>query len=269
MPEAKFTLHCGGQQVDRLDVYRTTTPRPTETFYPIPHKDILESFELALDGLGYRITAEAHALARDGLRYMGLLELHSEYSDHSTVVGVLNAHDRSRSIRGLVGSRVWVCDNQSYTAEYEVRRAHTKNAPRDLPLIVGNLVNNIRAAELEQEWRIETYKTTEIGQKTAHSLLIQMLKQQVVPATKLPGVLQEWENPTYPEFAKEGNTAWRLYNAATEHFKGSLNQLPRRSKSLHAILDSVCNFDSPEFSPVLDFAEEGADIPDYDRPETA
>ena len=73
----------------------------------------------------------------------------------------------------------------------------------------------------------------------AHDLVIQALDAQVIPATKIPHVLNEWRDPRHPEF-RQGKTAWRWFNAVTEVLKGSLDRLPRRTQALHGLLDAHC-----------------------------
>jgi hypothetical protein len=49
------------------------------------------------------------------------------------------------------------------------------------------------------------------------------------------------EPAAYPEFAADGHTAWRLFNAFSETWKGSnLAALPKRCEALHGLLDLAC-----------------------------
>jgi hypothetical protein len=90
-----------------------------------------------------------------------------------------------------------------------------------------------------KEVRFLTYKQKDLADDEAHDLVIQDLHARVIPATKIPHVLNDWRDPRHPEF-RQGNTAWRWFNAVTEVLKGSLDRLPRRTQALHGLLDAHC-----------------------------
>jgi hypothetical protein len=69
-------LHCGATAVPRVEVERVSTPRPTETWVPIPHVTLISEVEDALRSTGLKIGAQVHSLTQDGARYFGLTEVH-------------------------------------------------------------------------------------------------------------------------------------------------------------------------------------------------
>jgi hypothetical protein len=70
--------------------------------------------------------------------------------------------------------------------------------------------------------------------------MIRSVDTRVLPITRVPLLLEEWRQPRHPEFAKDGKTAWRFFNAATEALKGNLPALPMRTQDLHGLLDAEC-----------------------------
>jgi hypothetical protein len=75
----------------------------------------------------------------------------------------------------------------------------------------------------------------------AHDLVVRAVDANVLPVTQLPAVLSQWRAPAHAEFTVTGKTAWRLFNAFSETWKGrNLAALPRRSQALHGLLDSAC-----------------------------
>ena len=93
----------------------------------------------------------------------------------------------------------------------------------------------------QQDERICAYKQTELTDPAVHDLVIRAVDASVLPVTQVPAVLSEWRTPTHEEFAADGKTAWRLFNAFTETWKGrNLSALPRRSQALHGLLDAAC-----------------------------
>jgi hypothetical protein len=110
-----------------------------------------------------------------------------------------------------------------------------------LPSLVAKAVARLTEQRDRQERRFVAYKQNEFGDKEAHDLLIRSLDARVLPVTRLPLALAEWRSPRHPEFAKEGRTGYRLFNAVTEALKeGNYMELPRRCQALHGLLDLAC-----------------------------
>ena len=177
-----------------------------------------------------------------GARYFGLLELSNgaNADDYSLVVGLRNSHDKTFPASLALGSQVLVCDNLSFFGEVVLTRRHTRFIERDLPGIVAQAVGRLSEMRTQQADRIMAYKGTRIQDRTAHDLIVRAVDARVIPVTQLPLVLKEWREPSHNEFAENGRSVWRLFNAITESFKSrSLEVLPRRSQALHGLLDRI------------------------------
>ncbi len=236
-------LHCGANHVERDQLADTTTPEPTKTWQPIPHHRLLDQVESSLGGHGLRVVNEAHALWGGGQRYFGLLELANGHSktDYSLVLGLRNSHDRAFAASICVGSAVCVCDNLSFSSEVVIARRHTRFIHRDLPGVVSRAIGQLGELRVHQDTRIDTYKETEFTDERVHDLVIRAIDARIVPPSQVPNVLREWREPRHGEFERAGKTAWRFFNAVTEVVKGrNLAALPRRTQSLHGLVDTAC-----------------------------
>jgi hypothetical protein len=238
-----LVLHCGGQHVEREMVEHAPTPAASSTWVPVPHHRMLEQVEETLTGNGMTIVNQAHALWHDGLRYFGLLEVTNGFSsdDYGLVIGLRNSHDKTFPAAIALGNAVFICDNLAFSAEVTIARRHTRFIERDLPRVVHTAVGRLSDMRGKQDERIRTYKETELNDPVAHDLVIRAVDANVLPVTQLPAVLHEWRAPRHEEFTADGKTAWRLFNAFSETWKGrNLAALPRRSQALHGLLDSAC-----------------------------
>ena len=236
-------LHCGGQAVDRSEVVHCRTPAATQSWQPIPHGRLLNLVEDSLEATGMKVINQAHALARDGNRYFGLLEVQNgkQSSDYGLVVGLRNSHDQTYPAGLVVGNSVFVCDNLSFSGEVNLSRRHTRFIDRDLPQLVNRAVGQLGDLRIQQDQRIDAYKNTQLEKRDAHHLLVEAMRMRVLPATRLPVAVKEYEQPSHSEFMESGNSCWRLFNAVTESIKGrSLDTLPKRTQALHGLLDGAC-----------------------------
>jgi hypothetical protein len=237
-----LVLHCGARHVDREVVEQAATPAASETWVPVPHHRLLEQVESTLVAGGLTVANQAHALWNEGQRYFGLMEVTNGHlaQDYGLIIGLRNSHDKTFPAAIALGSCVFVCDNLAFSAEVTIARRHTRFIERDLPRIVHTAVGKLSDLRGKQDQRIQAYKEAELTDPIAHDLVIRAVDASVLPVTQVPAVLEEWRNPSRPEFA-DGKTLWRFHNAMTEVWKGrNLAALPRRSQTLHGLLDSVC-----------------------------
>jgi Domain of unknown function (DUF932) len=249
MNRLNLCLHTGARTVKREQLANVATPPSTDTWTPIPHEQLLARVTNTLEANHLTIVHESHALARDGNRYFGLLQVANGHSaaDFSLVVGVRNSHDRSFPAGLVVGASVFVCDNLSFSGEVRLARKHTRFIHRDLPQLIQRAMGQLQDHRGQQERRFASYKSTEFTDAQAHDLIIRAVDARVCPTTAIPTVIREWREPRHPDFAANGKTAWRLFNAFTESIKGSLDQLPRRTQALHGLMDTACRIEAAPF----------------------
>lgn len=237
-------LHCGSHAVEREDIQLAPTPPSTDTWYPIPHARLLDQVESTLTDVGLNVVSEAHALGRDGDRYFGLLQLKNGQTqdDYALIAGIRNSHDQSYPAGLVIGSGVFVCDNLAFSGEIKFARKHTRFIDRDLPELVQAAVGRLGEMRHKQDERIEAYKAKRLADRDAHHLMIRMVSSGTLPVTRLPVAHREFHEPSHDEFLVDGKrTAWTLMNATTEALKGrNLDALPRRTQSMHGLLDVAC-----------------------------
>ena len=242
-------LHCGAGAVERQQVIEVPTPAATKTWFPIPHIKLYDRVKEALTMLNLTIVEEAHALTKEGLRYFGLMRVQNcrpAGGDFGYVVGMRNSHDQSFTATLAVGSHVFVCDNLAFNGEITIARKHTRYIEEDLPRLTGNAIGLLSQKWTVMEDRYNAYKANEVTDAQAHDFMIRAIDVEATTLKQLPTVMKEWRAPRHPEFAERKN-AWRLFNAFTEAAKeSSLMLLPRRTISLHGLMDSTVGFKAPE-----------------------
>lgn len=235
---ASLSLHAGALSATREEVLAVHTPEATETWQPVPHATLLDGVISRLESIGLKVRREQHGLQGNGARWFGVfdLEARSGNDEYSLSVGLRNSHDMSMAAAAIMGARVWLCDNQSYSGEVQFSRKHTSEILAHLPEILDRTVVKLSMLEDYQAIRFNHYKRTEIDNRDANDLLVQAVMQKALPVTRLPKVYREWINPSHEEFAPR--TAWSLFNAFTEIYKStSPFALPLRSQRLHHLLD--------------------------------
>ena len=248
MKELNLELHCGAHTVSQDAIRAVKTPEGTDTWNPIPHMDLITQVRTTLEANKLTIVNEAHSLTHDGMRYFGLLQIKNgqKQEDYAWVLGLRNSHDKVFPAGLVAGADVFVCDNLSFSGEVRFARKHTRYITRDLPQITERAIGRLMDKWGRQDKRIEVYKHLEINNIDAHDLIIKAVDVRACTPRMIPAILQEWRHTEFPEFKER--TMWSLFNGFTRVMNQgqNLNELARRTESLHGLLDSYSGL------PVLD-----------------
>ena len=242
MPNNKLCLHAGAEVVTREQVDAVVTPQPTVSSHnkwwvPVPHSNVIDAVETSLVSSGLAIADRSFALGNDGNRLFGLLTLKNDNDggDYAVTLGLRNSHDRSFSLAFALGSKVFVCDNLAFSAEFVIDSKHTRFINDRLPRLVAEGVAGLVQHRHVQDRRIQCYKESEVSsQAHLHDLVLRAYKAQAIPATAITKVIDEFEEPRHPEFRDW--TLWSLFNGFTEVLKG-YGDLQPRTQRLHGVFD--------------------------------
>jgi hypothetical protein len=231
-------LHRGGQDIDYDGLRQLETPPATPSHIPIPHFRVVDLVKTAVGMYGHEVIAEHHGITEDGARYFGLLSLRSPYTGYEDTVGLRNSHDKSFPVGVGFGSRVFVCDNLAFVADTTIKRRHTANLKRDLPGIIGELIEPLALHREAQHRTFERYKHTMLTDERADHAVLNMYREGIINVQRIPEVLKEWDTPTFEDF--DERNAWRLFNAATFALTGRVVENPNATPRLHKVIDGVC-----------------------------
>jgi hypothetical protein len=231
-------LHVGASAIDYDGLRQLDTPAATTTHVPIPHFRVVDLLKSTLGMYGHEVTDEHYGVTEDGLRFFGLLSLRSAYTGYEDTVGLRNSNDRSFPVGIGFGSRVFVCDNMAFSADHVIKRRHTANLKRDLPGIVGELIEPLALHREAQAKTFQHYKQVMLTDSQADHAILDLYRQGVINIQRVPDVLKEWEKPSFPDL--EEPTAWRLFNAVTHSLAGRVMDNPNSTPTLHRVIDGVC-----------------------------
>lgn len=234
--------------VDVEDLAKVQTPDATDSHKPIGHALLAGLVREGLEQAGYTIECEEHALARNGLRYFGGFQViapNAMAEDRRLVVGARNSHDKAFAAALCLGTGMTVCENLCFSSTIKLARRHTTFIMRDLAGVVAEAIGRASDHFLHMGQRINAYQETGLDLATASKLVYRMVKAKALPKSKAIDVIDEWVEPRHPEF--RGEHLWNLYNATTEHLKGSdLSLLPDRTAIMQTLLDGVADFAPPQ-----------------------
>ena len=240
-PPPGLLLHCGATQVGREEVFAVPTPRGTDTWFPLPHQDLVLEVESQLRDVGFTLEAQGHGLSHDGARYFGVLQVSlpdREPGDYSWIVGLRNSHDKSYPAGLVAGTHVLVCDNMSFSGEVRLSRKHTRHAARDLRHLTARAVGQLGDRFHRMDESIAAYREDLVPDWAAHDLTIRAVDCRAITTGQIPAVSEQWRNPQDEEFRPR--TLWSWFNCVTEvHKKVSPSTAMARGEALHGLCDAV------------------------------
>lgn len=161
-------------------------------------------------------------------------------ANYEDTVGLRNSHDKSFPIGIAFGSRVFVCDNMAFMADHVIKRRHTVNLKRDLPGLVGELIEPPGRPSRTTAPHLRALPAHDAHGRARRSRRTQHVPRGHINVQRTPEVLKEWDAPTFEEF-QTARSAWRLFNAATFALTGRVTDNPNATPKLHKVIDGVCN----------------------------
>ena len=234
---------CASDEVDFADVQKVSTPQPSDRWHPIAHDALVGQFRDAVDNSNLEIINEHHSLHRYGQRYFGLFQIkgigRKHGSDVGTVMCLRNSHDKAFRAGIAAGDAPFVCSNLIFSNEIVLGRRHTTNIMRDLPSLVSRAIGKLTASWQATDNRIDSYKSCEIDDRTAHDLILRGFQAGACGKTQIADILGQWHKPEHENF--EGRDLWSLQNAFTNVYRGNVLNTAKRSDSLYSVLDTYAS----------------------------
>lgn len=219
MNKLNLSIATGDRRISLDDHAMLEVPKSLGTRHkPIPHIEFFNAVESQLAKMGLSMVQSQHALSKDGLRYFGISQIESDYEDFSTVVGFRSSQDSTFAASLMFGNGVFVCSNLMFTGEASVKHKHTHDMIANLSSEVYAVLKNMGSIGQSQANIIDTFKSTDLTDSKADSIIIDMLRRDIIKPTDSKRTIQQWYSPEHEEFAEDKNV-WRLMNAITEAYK--------------------------------------------------
>jgi hypothetical protein len=214
MASSALVLHKGGQVASLDEVESIVAPQPLGRWFPLDHGFVLRKVKDVLGEAGFEIQKERYGLSHENARFFGVLDLVAKLVDGvSLSVGIRNSFDKTFPIGFCAGSRVFVCDNLSFSSELLVRKKHTRNGAARFVDAIGQAMMSLKHFQEEEAYRIRFMRNTSVDENQADSLILRAYEKGIVSSLALPSIIKEWRAPSFPEF--EPRTRWSLLNAFT------------------------------------------------------
>lgn len=211
MPD--LMMSNGGTFVDRHAIANVPTPRPTTTWRPVPHIDVIDAVSDVVKAHRWNILDEQYGLASDGAKMFGIVKISKTSSpDWSRCIGIRNSHDQSFAVGLTAGISVLVCSNLCFGGGMVLKRRHTSRI--DLTELVDRAVEELESEFLTLETVCEDLKLFFVREDDARSRIVLAAEAGAIPSCDILQVYNAFKTPRHEDF--NDPTRWSLLNAFTE-----------------------------------------------------
>ena len=227
--------HCDTEYVSEDMVLAIKPIEGTETWKPVPHRDVIIPLQNALADTGLKVATKTYSLSADGHRMFAVWQLDNVDSEMAYTLGIRNSMDKSMALGIVAGTKVLVCDNLAFSGEFIRFRKHTKGIIDELDQLCMEAVKNV-TGKLRSfaQWhkRLVTYV---LRRRQAEVLTFRAMEKGVMS----PSQFKAFHKLYFDAGAKYGRPdLYHWHEAVTELNRGkNLFRALDRNKELN----QVCN----------------------------
>jgi len=238
--------------INRQGLQLLPTPQKMGRFHqPYAFGDYVENIHEALNMEGMLTVEEEYAVTKDGNRMFGMIKvkpLTGEFigkDDYAITLGVRGSHDQSIARGIALGTSVMVCSNLCFHGNMgNLRTKQTTNIASRLPGMIRDAVAHIPEQVYKQGKTFEMYKDMELKPRHGDAALVELYRRDAFSGSQLATAINEWDHSSYEEHEAQGNSVWKLFNAATQSLKPTghnvnMELIRERSEKVSTFMDEI------------------------------
>ena len=220
MAKAALCLDTGKSHiVTPEDLAALTTPPKKGRFRAVPFDAAREIIRHRLERNGWEIVKEQLALMADKtgkpVRFFGTWDLKHQLADGvGLAFGARSSWDHRHALMVFGGERVFICDNEMWSAELSDKHKNTLNWHRELPGRIEGVIEGLSKFADHRVAQIDRMKDTRVSDAQVHDALVLAADADVIAWSGIGKVVKEWRTPSHD--AHRDRNAWCLEQAFTE-----------------------------------------------------
>jgi hypothetical protein len=232
---------------DREHLNSINLPKKTDSYSPMPYRDVIDMTMEALDKANLKIVEERYIVAKQGKQAQGHYNITSGDNEMQMRLIWHNSYDKTMPLRWAVGGNVIVCSNGVVSGDMGAfKRRHTGTILEEYKEVVAESITKAGDTFKKLQMDRDRMKEIEISKKVRAQLVGQMfIDDAIINSTQLNILAREIQNPSFNYNAD--NSLWQLYNHTTVALRDSH---PRHSIAQHI---EVHNFFKKNFKKELSF----------------
>ena len=245
-------------RVDEATVLTVPEVEGTETWVPVHHGVFIDNLNLALESEGLSVVNKDYSQNSNGMRMFGVWQLQAYDNRMAFALGLRNAMDKSMALGITAGTRVFVCDNLTFSGDFIQFRRHTKHIFAELFTLCREAVAGLTSNLIEfAKWH-DSMRSFYLSRQSAQLLTFKAIENNIIA----PSRFRKFHGLYFDEKASYGtkNDLWSWHEAVTELMRDSnLFTVQQRNAGLNRIcqyyIDNYRMYTESEGMVWKDFAD--------------
>ena len=168
---------------------------------------------------GVKVINTAYALVEgDNTCYAAWQVDHQEYNtsqEYTPIIHLKNSYNGKHALTIVLGSYTFCCFNGLLTGEYKIRLKHTGMIEGSYSEQLAQHLLLLPEAIRADNQRYERFKGLSPSPDMVNNLMIQTVRDNIIPAGALKRVIKYWDKPEFEEFEANGDSMYRLLQSYT------------------------------------------------------
>ena len=142
------------------------------------------------------------------------------HDDHGLAYGLRSSHDRSISVAGSVGDKVFVCDNMAFTSSGTVvMRQHRGDAFAAFKRMLRKQMSTALVTHERLADDFDALQKLEITLDRGYELIGRAIGHDVLKPVQANIAIRDWQTPRHEVATFQERTMYALYQCFTEGLK--------------------------------------------------
>lgn len=220
--DSQLCIHTPGSHFVAYEALRNL-PEPESMgsrHLPVPHWKLVDTIRDQVADRGWTVHKEKLGISQKGKRLFGTMQLRGPdtMDGMDTCFGFRSSTNQSFAIRGVAGSRIFVCDNLVLSGdEFVLNRKSTTllNLPQMVSVALNKFIDQGKQLLLD----IDLMKQNWIDNQTAKLRIFNLFHQGAMPLHLFDNVCGNYFSPQDEHVDCQPRTMWGLHNACTRAIK--------------------------------------------------
>ena len=200
-------------------LFAAPVPSPTQSYSPVPHRDIIEKVQEECDKRGFIIESKQYWTGRYEQQMTGKFNIKVAGDEElGTTIMFRSSYDKTLSLGFAAGGNVWICTNGQVAGDITLVRRHTGSIVNEIHDKIETSLDQLEAQYKKLSTQNGLMKNIIMTKQDMAKLAGQMfIEQELITSTQLNIIKKEIYNSEH--FKNE--TLWDMYNHTTEAYKKS------------------------------------------------
>jgi len=184
---------------------------------PISYQIFADEIANSLNDAKLRWLQIAHSINAGNI-YFGLCELATKSRFFVPVMAWRASHNQRVSATLFLGAGIPEYNTIVLIDELTIFSRQTKNFSERLPDLINDVISQVPALSKSQQTTFKYFHDIELTDVEAECAIIEMVREDIVPPSRVGQVISLWDEPADPSLSKS-NSVWRLFLSVADSYK--------------------------------------------------